>query len=50
MVRTVADRALAPTRDALEEIGDMMILAGIAFNHVFTRTLLATHPEIDLIR
>jgi len=28
MVRTVADRALLPTRNALEEIGDMMILTG----------------------
>jgi phospholipid/cholesterol/gamma-HCH transport system permease protein len=28
MVRAVADRALLPTRNALEEIGDMMILTG----------------------
>src|SRR6185312_3248385 len=28
MVRAVADRAFLPTRNALEEVGDMMILTG----------------------
>jgi phospholipid/cholesterol/gamma-HCH transport system permease protein len=28
MVRTVADRAFLPTKNLLEEVGDMMILTG----------------------
>ena len=28
MVRNVADRAFLPTKNALEEVGDMMILTG----------------------
>jgi ABC-type transporter Mla maintaining outer membrane lipid asymmetry permease subunit MlaE len=105
VVRAAADRAFLPTKNLLEEVGEMMILAwkttvsavrppsmvkttlvgaiiaivsrykgmaasggaegvgqavnqgvviaslGIfAFNYVFTQTMLATHPEISVIK
>jgi phospholipid/cholesterol/gamma-HCH transport system permease protein len=61
VVRAVADRAFLPTRGLLEQVGDMMILTGKTVvsalrppypygNYVFTQTLLATHPEISVIK
>jgi hypothetical protein len=43
MVQAAADRVFLPTKSLLEQVGD-------TFNHVFTQTLLATHPEISIIK